>query len=621
MAGDDFAAEAEELLDGLSRDLQELEAEGQSVRPELINQIFREMHTLKGLAGMSGATAVAELAHALEDMLDRLRMGRLSAKPEVVNVLFDSIDVFGRLIKAPKRAAPEGAKMRKRVEEIVAAPEASTAVNVLDAIDLDEQARGSLTEYEEHRLIENVRGGTNIYAVEARFEFADFDQKLRALSKRLGDAGEVISTLPVPDPAGTGIAFRLLYGSDLDTAGVGRNAPEARVSSLRKTAPDSLRSASATVRVDIAKIDHVMNIVGELLIARTELEELARQMTTSDLAKLTRTFSRKLAELQSSVIDTRLVPVGQIYSRLGRTVRQIARELHKEVQLVLRGEETELDKMIVEELSDPLLHLIRNALDHGIETPAERVRAGKPREGKLTIAAFQRGTSVAIEISDDGRGVDPSLVRTTAIARGLIERSEVIDAARAHELLFTPGFSTAAAVSDVSGRGVGLDVVKKNIADLKGSIEVFSAVGEGTTFRITLPITLAIIQALIVRASGERFAIPVSAIDKTLRLRAADARDDALPLVRFADVFNLSAPVDPPDGKWFVVVIRSGDRTLGLIVDELLRQQDIVMKSMGKRLKGTSGVAGVAEIGVGELIIVVDAASLIASATAEVQRG
>jgi two-component system chemotaxis sensor kinase CheA len=321
-----------------------------------------------------------------------------------------------------------------------------------------------------------------------------------------------------------------------------------------------------------------------------------------------------------------MVPVGQIYSKISRTVRKVAREVKKEIELVLRGEDTELDKMMVEELSDPLMHIIRNALDHGIETQEERARVGKPPVGRITLNAYQQGNSVVIDVRDDGRGIDPERIRKAAIERELVSEDDDIDAKRAFELLFTPGFSTAAAVSEISGRGVGLDVVKKNIQDLKGSIEIISEVGQGTTFRIMLPITLAIIQALVVRASDEQYAIPLTSVDESLRIYGKDIktverrevfnlRDVTIPLLRLSDAFGgggqAPSPVLQKDRKWFVVVTRSGDKTVGLLVDALVKQQEIVIKSIGQRLKTIPGIAGATVIGEGEIVLVIDAASLI----------
>ncbi|HEX7191803.1 MAG TPA: chemotaxis protein CheA, partial [Thermoanaerobaculia bacterium] len=392
----------------------------------------------------------------------------------------------------------------------------------------------------------------------------------------------------------------------------------------------SLRSLSQTVRVDIAKLDHVMNIVGELIIERTQLETLTRshevqqvRMLSHELTKISRNLDRKLNELQKSVIETRMVPVGQIYSKLSRTVRKVARELNKEIELVLRGEDTELDKMMIEELTDPLMHIIRNALDHGIESAEGRRAAGKTERGHITLNAYQQGNSVVLDVIDDGTGIDPEKIRAVAAKRGLIGEKEVIDEKRAFELIFSPGFSTASQVSEISGRGVGLDVVKKNIQELKGTIDVISTPGQGTTFRIMLPITLAIIQALIVRAGGEEFAIPLTSVEESLRIYSRDIRtverrevftlrDFTLPLLRLADAFGLSDDHDHgPDTKWFVVVTRAGEKTVGILVDALVRQQEIVIKSIGERLKTTPGVAGATEVGESEIVLVIDVGTLI----------
>jgi two-component system chemotaxis sensor kinase CheA len=657
-AREEFTSEAEELLDTLSRDLVDFEAQGKNVRPELVNKIFREVHSLKGLAGMLGFAEISELSHNLEDMLDRLRMGKIEITRDLIDLLYDSIDSLNRLVISINDPSLSGlvdlTGLTRRIHQTVTQQPAKKHEDPFAVLTLDEQTKKSLTEYEEHRLLENVRAGKHILSLEVVFDFATFDEKLRALTNTLSEAGEVVSTLPALDTTGgNGIAFRLLYGSTLNDAAVQAIAAEAKVVSLRKAAapatagaadltvapPDapagveeemSLRSLSQTVRVDIQKLDHVMNIVGELIIEKTQLESLARalqaqfgRLASHELGKIARNLDRKLNELQKSVIETRMVPVGQIYSKLSRIVRKVARELGKEMELVLRGEDTELDKMMVEELTDPLMHIIRNAIDHGIEGADERRKAGKPAVGRVTLNAYQQGNSVVLDVRDDGRGIDPQHVREVAVKRGLIGEKDIIDQQRAYELLFTAGFSTAAAVSEISGRGVGLDVVKKNIQELKGTIEVISHIGEGTTFRISLPITLAIIQALIVEAGGEKFAVPLTSVEESLRIYSRDIstverrevftlRDFTLPLLRLADAFALDDDHDHgPDTKWFVVVTRAGEKTVGILVNALVRQQEVVIKSIGERLKTIPGVAGATEIGESEIVLVVDVGSLI----------
>jgi two-component system chemotaxis sensor kinase CheA len=654
-ARDEFTGEAEELLDTLSRDLVEFESQGKDVRPELVNKIFREVHSLKGLAGMLGFGEISELSHNLEDMLDKLRMGKIEITRDLIDLLYDAVDSLNRLVMAINDPSLGGlvdiTALTRRIHQLVTAQPQQQQSDAFRDLTLDEQTKKSLTEYEEHRLLENVRAGKHIISVEVTFDFADFDEKLRVLTASLSDAGEVISTLPAIDSSGgTGIAFRLLYGSTLNDAAVAALAPEAKVTSLRKAAAPavmgpadislpseaaaeddlSLRSMSQTVRVDIGKLDHVMNIVGELIIEKTQLESLTRsqeaqqsRLLAHELTKISRNLDRKLNELQKSVIETRMVPVGQIYSKLSRTVRKVTRELNKEIELILRGEDTELDKMMVEELTDPLMHIIRNALDHGIEPAEERRKAGKPAVGRVTLNAYQQGNSVVLDVIDDGRGIDPERIRAVAMKRGLVTEKEVIDAQRAQELIFTPGFSTATSVSEISGRGVGLDVVKKNIQELKGTIDILSVVGEGTTFRVMLPITLAIIQALVVRAGGEQFAIPLTSVEESLRIYSRDIRtverrevftlrDFTLPLLRLSDAFHLDGGrTEAPDTKWFVVVTRSGEKIAGILVDALVRQQEVVIKSIGERLKTTPGIAGATEVGEGEIVLVVDVGSLI----------
>lgn len=655
-AREEFTSEAEELLDTLSRDLVELESQGQNVRPEVVNKIFREVHSLKGLAGMLGFADISELSHSLEDMLDRLRMGKIAITKDVIDLLFDSVDGLNRLVIAINDPSLAGlvdmTALTSRIHGIISQRPQQKPDDGLSQLTLDEQTKKSLTEYEEHRLLENVRGGKHILAVEVTFDFADFDERLRALTQSLSEAGEVISTLPaIPVGNMNGIAFRLLYGSILDAAAVQALAPQAAVSSLRKIAgatpapasaveaplPEpaveeevSLRSLSQTVRVDISRLDHVMNIVGELIIEKTQLEALARAMATQqarmashELGKIARNLDRKLNELQKSVIEIRMVPVGQIYSKLSRTVRKLARDLNKEIELVLRGEDTELDKMMVEELTDPLMHIIRNALDHGIESADERRTKGKSPVGRVTINAYQQGNSVVLDVTDDGRGVNPERIRRVALERGLVGEKETIDQQRANELLFLPGFSTASSVSEISGRGVGLDVVKRNIQELKGTIDVITRTDEGTTFRVSLPITLAIIQALIVDAAGEKFAIPLTSVEESLRIHSRDIRtverrevftlrDFTLPLLRLSDAFHIDDGRDHgPDSKWFIVVTRAGEKVVGLLVDALVRQQEVVIKSIGERLKTIPGIAGATEIGEGEIVLVVDVGTLI----------
>ncbi len=393
---------------------------------------------------MLGFAEISELSHNLEEMLDRLRMGKVEISRGLFDLLYDSVDSLNRLVIAINDPSVGGLvdvpKLTTRIHQLITNQTVQKSGDPFSELELDEQTRKSLTEYEEHRLLENVRQDHQIFSIEVTFDFSDFDERLRSLTSILNESGEVISTLPAIDSAGgSGISFRLLFGTSIDdTQLVTKIGTEPRIRALRNATrrevlPEmnfdddlSLRSLSRTVRVDISRLDHVMNIVGELIIEKTHLETLTRgglqnqRMVTHELTKLARNFDRKLNDLQKSVIEIRMVPVDQIYSKLSRTVRKVARELGKEIELILRGEETELDKMMVEELTDPLMHIIRNALDHGIESAEERVAAGKSPVGRVTIEAYQKGNSVVLDVSDDGRGINPEVIRKLAVEKGLM---------------------------------------------------------------------------------------------------------------------------------------------------------------------------------------------------------
>ena len=392
----------------------------------------------------------------------------------------------------------------------------------------------------------------------------------------------------------------------------------------------SLRSVSQTVRVDIRKLDHLMNIVGELAIVRGALARLAERLrgegqrqSATDLLRLHRNFDRRLAEMQDGILEVRMVPLGQVFERLGRVVRQISRDLNKEIRLVITGAETEIDKLIVEELSDPLMHMIRNAIDHGIESADRRLIVGKPAMGTIALNAFQKGNHVMLEIEDDGRGIDAQSVLRRAVQLGKVGADEAKDLSRADilGLIFLPGVSTREEANDVSGRGVGMDVVKTNISKLGGVIDVHSDDGIGTKMTITLPITLAIVSALLIRVAENTFAIPLASVSEAIGfddagLRVVDGREvmtlrgTTLPIARLDRLLSLNRQAPPPR-RQYAVVAALGVRRLGLVVDQLVGQQDIVIKPLGKSLDNVRGFAGATELGDQHVGLVIDAAAMI----------
>jgi two-component system chemotaxis sensor kinase CheA len=425
---------------------------------------------------------------------------------------------------------------------------------------------------------------------------------------------------PAPTPAPTLLAAAA--ESEDETLLAHRDAGEAG-------GGESLKSISDTVRVDIHKLDELMNLVGELVIQRGAIGELVARLGAdaatarigNEFAKVHKTLDRKLRELQTAVLDVRMVPLSQVFEKVSRVVRRLRADLGKDVRLELRGADTELDKLIVEELVDPLMHVVRNALDHAIEPREERIARGKDPEGWIRIEAFQRGNHVVIAVSDDGSGIDTARLRALAESKGLVQPGDTLTERETLELIFAPGISTRSQVTETSGRGVGMDVVHTNLTALGGVVDVESTPGRGTTISMTLPITLAIIQSLIVVVARQRFAIPLNAVHETLLIDGSEVqrsegrellnlRGEALPLRRLAAEFDL--PASPADAKSYVVVIGLGESRMGLLVDRLDGQQDTVIKPIQGPIPAVRGIAGATELGDQDPVLVLDASALLA---------
>jgi two-component system chemotaxis sensor kinase CheA len=674
----DFLAEAEEIIDQLNNDLATLgdSAESGDCNPDLLNAIFRGAHSLKGLAGIFGFTEIGELAHNMENLLDSLRLGKVPLSLPTMSVLFDAMDLLGGLVRSAENGNIDAAgipAMVSRINLCATKTQQLEPLSPLASLGLAESVLGALTEYEEHRLLENIKKGRQIFSLIASFSLATFDQDLGELTDLLKKEGEVISTLPsVGSGNDAGIDFEILFGSPLPmdevTALIDRPGVAVRQlgSSVHATAaapaatptpveppvpslpspsgeplppaqpsPDvamTAKSMSRMVRVDILKLDELMNIVGELVLSNSTISDLVgklRQSGYSTLAlefgKAAKGLERKLNELQKGVMEIRMIPVGQLYEKMSRIVRKIAREQGKKIDMRFFGADTELDKLIIEDISDPLMHIIRNAIDHGIEPVNERVRLGKDEKGMIRLSSFQKGNHVVIEVEDDGRGIDLERVKKKAIEKGLVQNPELLSDREALELIFLPGFSTSEKVTDVSGRGVGMDVVKNNIAAVSGMVDIETRPGRGSTVTITLPITLAIIKALIISAAGRTYALPITSVLETILVEKGDIltverkeviqlRDTTLPLVRLARFFEIDQGKAGSD-SCYVVVVGVAEKRLGIVVDDLLGQQDIVIKSIGATFKDFRGISGAADLGDQRTILVLDVGGIIAEAT------
>jgi two-component system chemotaxis sensor kinase CheA len=681
---DEFLAESQEIVEALSRDLLLLD-HGQKhgkTDPDLVNSVFRGVHTLKGIAGMFGYRELSEVAHVLEDLLDHVRLGRVALGQSSLDVLFEGVEVLQRLLGAIRGEAHEvDVESFRRSATSLFGPSAPPSADPIAGYDLDPGMLGVLTEYEEHRLRTNAEQRVPLYRLRVRFALTSIDTDLDSLKQRLKPVAEIITYLPSVEGSGDdAIELEVLLASPTPAselrAIVGGDSPLEAISARegvsrtmpppppgvagtlvgsvappplrppplardegeagRELAPRdngaeaiAVRAVAKTVRVDIGKLDHLMNVIGELGIVRSAVARVLERLgarpdlrpITGELHRIHRSFERHLEALQDGVLDVRMVPLGQTFDRLARAVRQVAREHDKEVRLVVNGGDTEIDKLIVEELIDPLLHLIRNAIGHGIEPRDHRARLGKDPTGIIALNAYQKGNHVVIEVEDDGAGIDPRRVLARAVERRLVDLSSAreLDDQEIRQLVFLPGFSTADQVTDLSGRGVGLDVVRTNIGRLGGVIDLHSESGIGTKFTLTLPITLAILSALVMRAGSHTFAIPLTVVQEALFLepravRMIDGREvitlrgQSLPISRLTDLFRTG---DPRSERGYVVVTSLGQRRLGLVVDALEGQQDIVTKPLGPSLADVRGFSGATDLGDQRVVLVLDAPALL----------
>ena len=681
----DFLAEAEEIVEQLGSELADLSDMGESgeLNPDVLNSIFRGAHSLKGLAGMFNFSGVAELAHNMENLLDWLRLGKLDFTPQLMAVLFDAHELLSSLIRTlasgeGSSMAPEIAACVSKINACLAPQDVQSAVSPLEALGLPAHICGALTEYEEHRLKDNLAKGRTIFNIHTSFDLSTFDTELSSVTDILKGCGEVISTLPsVGVNLETNIDFEILFGSksSLDelktvverdcvsvtqlgsalppveplevtaspltetaTAGydngqqvvaaAGKMQAAVALPVLSEDAALTAKSMSRTVRVDIGKLDELMNIVGELILANSTIAGVTTKMRNEgfsrmaiELGKAAKGLERKLSDLQKGVMEIRMIPIGQLYEKMSRIVRKISRDQGKRVDLKFYGADTELDKLIVEDISDPMMHIIRNAIDHGIESGDVRTAQGKSEKGTIKISSFQKGNHVVIEIEDDGGGIDVEKVKNKALQKGLVSDISTVSDRAAIDFIFLPGFSTNETVSEVSGRGVGMDVVRNNISAISGMVDIETRKGEGSRFIITLPITLAIIKALIINCSGRTYALPITSVLESLlmtdkdimtveRKEVVQLRESTLPLLRLEHFFDLQRSDEAPK-EFYVVVVGVAEKRLGIAVDNLICQQDIVIKSLGDSFKRFRGISGAADLGDQRTILVLDVGGII----------
>ncbi len=620
-----FRDEAEELLQQIDADLLRLEefvSSGES-DPETVNSLFRALHTVKGSSGMLGFGDVQDLAHKLENLCDLLRKDRMPLSESAVDILFSGRDLLTNLVESAvgDHAPPDG------VAEYVRALDRYTAIyeetaQVIEGRTGEERAAGDAVESQPSA---------------AR---ADESEAFEAEIARL------LAKANVDAPAEPVIAEALEpFILDLPPEPVDAQPPSLRVEKGGVSNAKSERKGGSihqTIRVDIERLDALLNLVGELVINRTRISDIANTLErllqdkasadtstaiisplAKDLAESAALLARTTNEIQESIMKVRMVPIGQVFDRFPRLVRDVAKARGKEVQLEITGAETDLDKTIVDEVGEPLMHLLRNNVDHGIETPEERERLGKKRAGTIKLNAYHEGNQIIIEVSDDGAGINLEKVRARALKQGLITADDRLSDREIVELIFTPGFSTADVVSDVSGRGVGMDVVKRNITRLKGVFDVDTTTGQGTRFTIKLPLTLAIIQALLVRVADELYSIPLDSVIESQRVEMPDVRTvhgnevitlrgQVVPLLRIAEFFELGGERDPQ--KVMIVIVGLQGKQVGLVVDSFEGEQEIVIKPLSDVVGRIAGISGATILGNGSISLIIDVHSLVSEA-------
>ena len=655
----DFIAESEEILENVNSCLLELQS---AFNPETLNSLFRAIHTMKGLSGLFGLKGITDLSHALESLLDDLRLDKVALTDDTINFIFGNIDILKKLITQIDEDEEiiedlpdggQGSTLRDDVKAAIKAIESFREAGKSKSNDISTEDIGIspailrvLSEYEEHRLKSNVKEGKGLYLVKVVFDMTSFAPGLEALNSNLKALGEVIATLPNSEGVSEGsIGFNLLFGSHSKINNIKSKAESADIEMLSPpmktedsktitSAPKALemplKSTTNVVRVDIGKLDRILNTVGELMLAKGAVARIGRELADSigytpltiDIHKIVQTLDRRFTELQDYILELRMIPFSQIFGRLTQVVRRYTREVGKEINLELFGEDTEIDKLLAEEIIDPLIHLVRNAIDHGIEMGDKRVALGKKRCGTVTLKAFSKGNNVVVTVQDDGAGLDTDKIFRKAVKDKLIAANQVLDRKEIFDLIFLPGLSTKEEASEISGRGIGMSIVKERLAPFGGFVEIESERNVGTTYSLTLPITVAIIKALIIKVANERFAVPLTSISETCIVKpekiqtiegseVIEVRGEMLPLLRVAQVFMIE---EKPNDEYFAVIIGFGDRRLGLLVDLLLEQTEIVIKPLGEHLKNIQGLAGAAEIGRHEIILVLDVEAMMEEA-------
>ncbi len=668
---DIFLDESREHLQTCNEKLLELEKNPTDL--QLVNDIFRAAHTLKGMSATMGFDDMAQLTHHLENMFDAIRNEQMIVTPESMDTMFEALDHLEAMVQS----IAEGGDGKRDVTEIskkldVTGSHAETASAVETAEASSAASDLDYNEFERTVLDEAREQGFKCYELNVTLSDACLLKAVRVymIFERLNEAGEVVKTVPnaeLLESEDFESEFSISYLSKQPMEEVKKivtaiseveQVEISEVSAFEEAAPAETKAekpeqkneeaaaapaikapandapkangnngaaagGTKTIRVNIDRLDSLMNLFEELVIDRGRLEQIAKELENNELTDTVERMSRISGDLQSIILNMRMVPVETVFNRFPRMIRQLTKELNKKIELIIEGADTELDRTVIDEIGDPLLHLLRNSLDHGIESPEERVKKGKPEKGTVLLKAYHSGNHVFIEVEDDGGGINRKKVLEKALERGVIteREAETLEDHQIDSLIFAAGFSTADTISDISGRGVGLDVVKNKLESLGGSVSINSTEGQGSLFSIQLPLTLSIISVLLVKLEEETFAIPISSIIETAVIKKSDIlqthdrevidfRGFIVPVVYLKKQFNVPNANDLEE-ELHIIVVRKGDKLTAFVVDSFIGQQEVVLKSLGDYLPNVFAISGATILGDGQVALIVDCNALI----------
>ncbi|NQW17513.1 MAG: chemotaxis protein CheA [Chloroflexi bacterium] len=657
-----FLDEADEQLQLLDENI--VAIEGQENSSEGIQEIFRAAHTLKGSSAMLGYQEMTDLGHAMETLLDKVRKGTLAPTTVVVDALLASLDLLRELKDALVNEPDEPIDVTEVVAALNSAGEDSAdavSVSQPETLDLDDSATSALRDFlaeSDDRRAVRISATLNEQCTWASVRW------FQAISS-LETVGQVFGTAPSASAIEEGTAghnLEAVFGStsddgsieslmtavedvltcdvtSFDVAEVSDSASEpVEAVSGRQVARSKQGERTPTIRVDVERLDTLMNVIGEMVIDRGQLSQIGRELEANykdepliqDLAKTTAHIVKVVTELQDRVMQVRMLPIGTVFGGFPRMLRDLAHGLEKKVDFIVDGQDTEIDKTVIERVRDPITHLLRNSLDHGLEKPAERIAAGKSETGSLSLSAYQEQGHIVVAVQDDGRGINPEALRASAVEKGLItkESAAAMSDDEARELIFVAGNSTAEKTTDVSGRGVGMDIVRSNIEAIGGIVNIESQVGVGTTIKLRLPLTLATVQSLLVSSDGDVLAVPLIYVLETRRIPSKEIhlinhhevfnlRGQVLPLLRLRSALGRSPQkhdASDSDSSDYAVVLQTGETRIGLVVDAVIEPQEIVVKPLGSYIGDVKGITGASIMGDGRVCLILDVASMISAA-------